>query len=131
MRFIVRLLLKEDDLLHHRSLSQAPKKHTKPTGFSASGPNQVWSWDVAYLPTKVLGLVYWLYLFEDIFSRKIVGCEVHERECGALASQLVQHCKLRQQCFRNAGPRVLHSDSGAPMKAQTMKAVLAHKYGHN
>lgn len=119
-------ILKQDNWVHHRGRSQAPKKYAKPTSFTACGPNQVWSWDITYLPTNVVGLFYYLYLFEDIFSRKVVGYEVHERECGELASQLVQQCMLRQQCFRNAVPLVLHSDNGAPMKAQTMKAKLEH-----
>ena len=117
-------ILKAHNLLHHRGRSQAPKKYAKPTSFSASGPNQVWSWDITYLPTKVVGQFYYLYLFEDIFSRKIVGYEVHERECGELASQLVQQCMLREQRFNTPEPLVLHSDNGAPMKALTMKAKL-------
>ena len=48
--------------------------------------------------------------------------EVHERECGELAAELIQRCMLREQCF--SAPLVLHSDNGAPMKAQTMKAKL-------
>ena len=70
----------------------------------------------------VKGLFYYLYLFEDIFSRKIVGYEVYEQECGERAAELVQRCMLREQCLHK--PLVLHSDNGAPMKAQTMKAKL-------
>ena len=61
-------------------------------------------------------------MFEDIYSRKIVGYEVHERECGELAAQLMQRNMLREQCFNQ--PLVLHSDNGAPMKCLTMKAKL-------
>lgn len=61
-------------------------------------------------------------MFEDIFSRKIVGYEVHEQECGELASALVQRCVLQEKCFLE--PLVLHSDNGAPMKSLTMKAKL-------
>ena len=61
-------------------------------------------------------------MFMDIYSRKIVGYEVHEKECGALAAQLIQRCKLREQCFNQS--LVLHSDNGAPMKAVTMKAKM-------
>jgi len=117
-------IFKAMDLQHHRGRSQAPKKRAKPTSFAASGPNQVWSWDITYLPSRVVGQFYYLYLFEDIFSRKIVGYEVHERECGELASKLVQRCMLLEQCFNTATPLVLHSDNGAPMKALTMKAKL-------
>tara|TARA_R110002110_G_scaffold400444_1_gene616953 strand:- start:40 stop:1074 length:1035 start_codon:yes stop_codon:yes gene_type:complete len=115
-------LLKAHDQLNHRGRSQAPKKKSKPTSFAATGPNRVWSWDITYLASRVRGQFYYLYLFEDIYSRKIVGYEVHERECGKLASELVQRCMLREQCFNTK--LVLHSDNGAPMKALTMKAKL-------
>ena len=117
-------VLKRMKLQNHRGRSQIPTKRAKPTSFAASEPNQVWSWDITYLPSKVIGQFYYLYLFEDIFSRKIVGYEVHERECGELASKLVQRCILSEQCFNNDKPLVLHSDNGAPMKAFTMKAKL-------
>jgi len=108
--------------LNHRGRSQAPKKVQKPTSHTASGPNEVWSWDITYLASTVRGLFYYLYLFEDIYSRKIVGYEVHERECGERAAELIQRCMLREQCLNK--PLVLHSDNGAPMKAQTMKAKM-------
>jgi transposase InsO family protein len=117
-------ILSSMNLQNHRGRSQEPKKRAKPTSFAASEPNQVWSWDITYLPSKVIGQFYYLYLFEDIFSRKIVGYEVHERECGELASKLIQRCMLSEQCFNSKNPLVLHSDNGAPMKALTMKAKL-------
>lgn len=115
-------VLKAHSQLNHRGRSQAPKKLFKPTSFAATGPNQVWSWDITYLASPVKGQYYYLYMFEDIYSRKIVGYEVHVKECGELAAQLVQRCLLREQCFKQ--PLVLHSDNGAPMKAQTMRAKL-------
>jgi putative transposase len=115
-------LLRAADQLHHRGRSQAPSKKAKPTSYAATGPNQVWSWDITYLASKVTGQFYYLYMIEDIYSRKIVGYEVHERECGTLASELVQRSMLREQCFN--APPVLHSDNGAPMKSQTMRTKL-------
>jgi transposase InsO family protein len=44
--------------------------------------NEVWSWDISYLPTTVIGQHYYLYMIEDIYSRKIVGWEVHTSESG-------------------------------------------------
>ncbi|ATX76556.1 integrase [Reinekea forsetii] len=115
-------ILKAHNQLHHRGRSKAPTKTGKPTSHTASGPNQLWSWDITYLASRVKGQFYYLYLFEDIYSRKIVGYEVHDRECGELAAELVQRCMLREQSFNK--PLVLHSDNGAPMKALTMKAKL-------
>jgi len=115
-------ILNEHGQLNHRGRSQTPKKSTKPTSHTARGPNEVWSWDITYLASTVRGQFYYLYLFEDIFSRKMVGYEVHEQECGERAAELIQRCMLREQCLNT--PLVLHSDNGAPMKSQTMKAKM-------
>lgn len=115
-------VLKAENQLHHRGRSKAPKKVAKPTSFTAAGPNEVWTWDVTYLSSVIKGQFYYLYMFEDIFSRKIVGYEVHDKECGEQAAQLLQRSKLREQCVMK--PMVLHSDNGAPMKSQTMKAKM-------
>ena len=108
--------------LYRRGRSQPPKNKAKPTTYSASKPNEVWSWDITYCASQVKGQFFYLYMFMDLFSRKIVGYEVHDKECGELASELIQRCQLREQCFNQA--MVLHSDNGAPMKAVTMKTKL-------
>jgi putative transposase len=82
----------------------------------------VWSWDITYCRSSVRGLYYYLYLIEDIYSRKIVGWEVHEKECSELAAQLLQRTVMREQCFKK--PLVLHSDNGAPMKSVTLKTKM-------
>jgi len=117
-------VLKQADQLNHRGRTRPPKKRRKPTSFTASAANQLWSWDITYLASPVKGQYYYLYLFEDIYSRKIVGYEVYEKECGELASQLLQRCMLKEQCFNQADPLVLHSDNGAPMKSFTLKAKM-------
>ena len=59
-------------------------------------------------------------MLEDLFSRKIVGDEVHEQESGELAAELLQRTLLRENCLHTG--LVLHSDNGAPMKSQTKRA---------
>lgn len=108
--------------LHHRGQGLVPKRRAEPTTHKASGPCEVWCWDITYCPSIVRGQFYYLYLFEDLYSRKIVGYEVYEVESGEHAAQLLQRCLLREQCLHK--PLILHSDNGAPMKAQTMKAKL-------
>lgn len=115
-------VLDANDQLNHRGRSQVAVNRSKPLSYTADGPNQVWSWDITYLASVVKGLFYYLYMFEDIYSRKIVGYEVHEQECGERAAELIQRSMLREQCFKK--PLVLHSDNGAPMKSLTMKAKL-------
>jgi transposase InsO family protein len=115
-------ILKAEDLLHHRGRSRAPKKQSLPTTHQANKPNELWSWDITYLPSRVRGMFYFLYMIVDIFSRKIVGYEVYEQESGEYAAELIQRTRFREKCFPK--PLVLHSDNGAPMKASTMKAKL-------
>lgn len=115
-------VLKAHNQLHHRGRSQAPRKIARPTTYAASGPNQVWSWDITYCASRVRGRFYYLYLIEDIYSRKIVGWEIYECESGAYAAELMQRTVMAEQCFRQ--PLVLHSDNGAPMKSVTLLAKL-------
>src|SRR5690606_38068888 len=65
----------------------------------ASGPCEVWCWDITYCPSTVRGQFYYLYMFEDLYSRKIIGYEVHEAESGEYAAQLLQRSQLREQCL--------------------------------
>lgn len=106
--------------LHHRGRSAAPRGHKAPKTFEATRPCQVFCWDITYLPSKVRGQFFYLYMIEDLYSRKIVGDEVHEQESGELASELLQRTLLREGCLHSGV--VLHSDNGAPMKSQTMRA---------
>lgn len=108
--------------MHHRGRSRDVKKRSAPTSYAATGPNQVWSWDITYCASNVRGLYYYLYLIEDIYSRKIVGWEVHEQESGEFAATLLQRTVIREHCLRK--PLVLHSDNGAPMKSVTLKAKM-------
>lgn len=115
-------LLKAQGQASHRGKAKAPERRKQPTTHIAFAPKQVWSWDITYLPCRVKGKYYYLYLFVDIFSRKIVGYEVYEKESGDYASQLLQRTLLKEQCFNK--PIVLHSDNGAPMKSYTLKAKM-------
>jgi transposase InsO family protein len=88
----------------------------------ATGPNQVWSWDITYLPTLIRGRFLHLYLVVDVWSRRIVGAAVHEGEQARHAAALV-----RESCDASGvDPQglVLHSDNGAPMRGHTMIATL-------
>lgn len=86
----------------------------------------MWCWDIAYLPTQVRGQFYYLYMFEDLYSRKIVGYEVHDVECGQHAADVLQRCKLREQCLHQ--PLILHSDNGVPMKAKFEELSVLPSY---
>jgi len=116
-------VLKKHQQQNYRGRMKPPRKVPEPTSFTATGPNQVWSWDISYCASAVRGQHWYLYLIMDIYSRKIVAWEVHEAESGDLARRLVERALLREGCWLN--PPVLHSDNGAPMTSYTLKARLA------
>lgn len=107
---------------NRRGRSQTPNKPAAPTTHVATGPNQVWSWEITYLPSRVRGQYYYLYLIEDIYCRSGVGWEVHEQESGELAAKLLQRSVISEQCLFM--PLVLHSDNGAPMKSQSLLSKM-------
>jgi putative transposase len=115
-------VLRQAGQAYRRGRVATPRTMNKPTSHTATAPNQVWSWDVTWLPGAVKGQFYKLYLIEDIFSRFPVGWEVHAEETGELAAELVQRTVLGQRCV--AQPLVLHADNGAPMKSYSLKAKL-------
>ncbi len=114
-------VLKENKLLVHRGRTK-PKTKQKPKGMTATEVNQVYSWDITYLKTSVRGRFYYLYMFMDVFSRKIVGYKVHVRESMDLSSELIKKICEREKIKRNE--LVLHSDNGGSMKGATMPATL-------
>ncbi len=114
-------LLREQDQLRHRERSK-PATSRRPNEHEATGPHQVWSWDITYLRGPVRGSFYYLYMLEDVWSRKIVGWQIHEKESTDLAASL-----FRETCaYLKLDPAglVLHSDNGGPMKGSTMLATL-------
>lgn len=115
-------VLREANQGQHRGKAQAPRRLTSPKGYSASEPNQVWSWDITYLASTVRGIFFRLYMIMDIYSRKIVGWEVHDNENAEHAATLIEKsCWGERICQRGL---VLHSDNGSPMKGATMLAKL-------
>jgi len=84
----------------HRGRAKAPRRRRAPATHVASAPRQLWSWDMTYLPAAVLGHWFYLYLILDVYSRKIVGFEVHDTDDS------------------------LHGDNGATLKATTVLTML-------
>jgi transposase InsO family protein len=115
-------VLKEAQQLSHRQKARPTGPRKKPRALTATGPNQVYSWDITYLPTVVKGIFLYLYLVMDIYSRKIVGWQVHEDESSTLAGDLMTDICQREGIAPNQV--TLHSDNGSPMKGATMLATL-------
>ena len=115
-------VLRTADEQHHRGRADHPVHRTVTTHI-ATGPNQVWMWDITYLNGPVKGQFYYLYLISDLFSRDIVGWEVWEEQTDELASVLIRRACMAQQRL-STQPLVLHSDNGSPMKGATMLETL-------
>jgi transposase InsO family protein len=88
----------------------------------ATKSNQLWSWDITYLPTAIRGRFLRLYLVLDVWSRRIVGWEVHEHEVATHAAMLIQ--RICAESDIDPHGLVLHSDNGKPMRGNTMVATL-------
>jgi len=117
-------ILHEADEQHHRGHSHKPRKSIPPRGYCATGPNQVWSWDITWLPGPIRGMFFYLYMIVDVYSRKIVGWEVHPFENADFAADLIQKAVLVEGCILH--PPTLHADNGGPQKGFTMKAKLEY-----
>jgi putative transposase len=114
-------ILREEGQLAHRGRAKAPVRGEIEEHI-ATGPNQVWSWDISYLKTTVRGRFYFLYFMLDIYSRRIMGWAVHDEESAEHASVL-----FRATCAENQlDPKglIFRSDNGGPMRGSTMLATL-------
>lgn len=116
-------VLKKHDQISHRGRSKAPTKRSIST-HKATGPNQVWMWDITWLPGPAKGIFYYLYMIMDLYSRKIVGWEIWEKESSEYASQLVRKAVYSENVLLNSQPLVLHSDNGSPMKGASLLMTL-------
>lgn len=106
---------------HHRGRAKKPATRVV-TSHCATEPNRLWSWDITWLSTAVKGLYFYWYMVLDVYSRKIVGHEVHVAESAELAALMMRRASLAEGL---AGRKVvLHSDNGSAMKGATMLATL-------
>ena len=115
-------ILSQANQVKHRDAACPKVESSKPRSLQATGPNQLYSWDITYLPTTVRGVYFYLYLFMDLYSRKIVGWQVYDEESAELGAGVVHDICTREKI--QPGQVVLHSDNGSPMKGATMLATL-------
>ena len=120
-RTMYRILEQEDELKARR---QCVRKcdYQKPE-LLATGPNQVWSWDITKLKGPRKWSYYYLYAIIDIYSRYTVGWMLADRESAELAKQLIS--KTCQRHHIQEGQLTLHADRGASMKSKPVAFLLA------
>jgi transposase InsO family protein len=113
-------VLKTENLLHHRSNTKARNGCGKPPERLATGSDQVYCWDITWLPRTVKGFFFYAYVVIDIFDKTIVGWAVHEEESERYSRDLFE----RTLQGRKIALRALHADNGHPMKGISLIALL-------
>jgi putative transposase len=100
-----------------RSMNKTPREAPV---LKATGPQQIWSWDITDLRSPWRGVSFKAYSVIDIYSRKIVGWRVEQRECDDLAVEMFK------AAFAGHGlPAVVHADSGPAMRSTVLHDLLA------
>jgi len=111
--------------VHRRGRARPPREPRAVPRLRAEGANQVWSWDITYLPTNVRGIWLYLYLLIDVRSRMVVAWDVAEREDPGIAADLVSRACLRERISKGRRqPLILHADNGNAMRATTLESRL-------
>jgi putative transposase len=110
--------------MNRRGRARPPRVSHPPTTHITSHPGEVWCWDVTFLPAQVQGLWFYLYLILDLYSRKIVGFEVHDTDSAEHAAHLARRTALAEGVHTMSARPVLHGDNGATLKATTVLAML-------
>lgn len=112
-----RILRSRKEVKERRNVRKHPN-YARPE-LLATGPNQVWSWDITKLRGPVKWSYFYLYVIIDIYSRHVVGWLIAPRESAELARHLIAETCARQKISRS--DLIIHSDRGSPM---TSKALL-------
>jgi len=118
-------VLRAHGQMNRRGRARPPRPSRPPTTHIATAPGQVWCWDITFLPALVTGQWFYLYLILDLYSRKIVGFEVHDSDSADHAVTLVRRTALTEGVHAASTKPVLHGDNGATLKATTALAMLA------
>jgi putative transposase len=114
-------------LLRERGTSGDRRAHAlhparKKPELLATGPNEIWSWDITKLKGPARGTWYLLYVIMDIYSRKVVHQEIWPTETGILAREFIEHA-----IAANGGvkPKAVHADRGTSMTSNTVSGLYA------
>jgi len=117
-------VLRAHGQMNRRGRAQPPRTSRPPTTHIATSPAEVWCWDVTFLPAQIQGRWFYFYLILDLYSRKIVGFEVHDTDSAEHAAHLARRTALAEGVHAMPVRPVLHGDNGATLKATTVLAML-------
>jgi putative transposase len=117
-------VLRAHGQMNRRGRAHPPRTSRPPTTHIATRPGEVWCWDVTFLPAQIQGRWFYFYLILDLYSRKIIGFEVHDTESAEHAAHLARRTALAEGVHAKPVRPVLHGDNGATLKATTVLAML-------
>jgi transposase InsO family protein len=117
-------VLRAHGQMTRRGRARPPRRSRPPTTHIATRPGAVWCWDVTFLPATIQGRWFYLYLILDLYSRKIVGFEVHDTDSADHAAHLARRTALAEAVHAMPVRPVLHGDNGATLKGTTVLAML-------
>lgn len=120
-RTMYRILDKHNEVKERRK--QVSRTHYQKPELLATGPNQVWSWDITKLKGPAKWTYFYLYVIIDIYSRYVVGWMVAHREQAALAKRLIEDSCTKQNIVKEQ--LTLHADRGSSMKSKAVANLLA------
>jgi transposase InsO family protein len=104
-----------------RRAQRGPMTHAKPS-LTATGPNQIWTWDITKLRGPMPGVFYCLYVVLDLFSRMTVGWLLAERESASLAEHLFAEIVSKHGV--EPGSLTVHADRGSAMRSDGLAHLL-------
>jgi transposase InsO family protein len=117
-------VLRAHGQIRHRGRAKTPQRRRPPSTHVATAPRQLWCWDLTFLASQVVGRWFFLYLILDVYSRKIVGFEVHETDSSDHAVDLLRRTALAEDVHSLPKKPILHGDNGATVKATTVLAMI-------
>jgi putative transposase len=120
-RTMYRILSEQGELRERRNQLRHPA-YARPE-LLATGPNQLWSWDITKLRGPVKWSYYYLYVILDVYSRYVVGWMIAERESAELAQELIAESCAKQGI--QPGQLTVHADHGSAMTAKAVALLMS------
>jgi putative transposase len=121
VRTMHRILAEHEEVRERRNQLRHPS-YARPE-LMATGPNELWSWDITKLKGPAKWTYFYLYVILDVFSRYVVGWMVADRETSALARKLIAETCERQQIKPDT--LTIHADRGTSMKSKLVALLMA------
>jgi putative transposase len=115
-------LMKKNGSSNHRGRAKTRQKKSPPRTHIAEAINQVWMVDITFLPSRVKGQFYYLYMVEDLYSRYGVHWEVYTEENSEHTCRVIEQSMWREKCLLN--PPTLYRDNGSTLKSQTVRQKM-------